>query len=277
MRLIYIAFYVYLPVLAAITTFSLGLIVVASEVKQTKFIGLNVICSSLNALISSAYALSSFYYFWGMKVNDGVIEAIRYAGIILSLAASVFICIYIHKNYKKRFVYIPVIAVPFVVDLLFSVILESLNKSNSNSFFTTLPKPLLQNVVAMMTATFASVVLIVVFYKNREIEKVIPHTYILLIVSLITSFIVQAVNVLYNVLLSKSGNVHVVNVHGVKGRKLIERLFSFTAPARVILKVIATLVSLAFPIYLLIMVHKAAKKAAHKTESVMPEKTGISE
>ena len=144
----------------------MGIVVIISKVRQTKILGLSLILSSLAGIITCVYRLDS------LSSNSGMIAGLRmlntYANAVLSLAVSFCICFYIHKTYNKKSVYIPVFLIKTVIAFL-------INRGADNGASRVLI-PLIQSIISLPVFIVVSVILLMVFYKNRDIEKIIPKT-----------------------------------------------------------------------------------------------------
>ena len=98
---------------AAVSLLVAGIMIAANKLKQTKVLGISYIITGLSSL-------SVFVYNALLNFSDGgnVIvfgDAVMVFTMICVFASALCSCIYIHKNYGLKQIYVPVLLLPFVV------------------------------------------------------------------------------------------------------------------------------------------------------------------
>ena len=239
----------YVPVITAVAALVIGIVVTSVKVKQTKILGLSVVFSALSGIISAFYNLFVLY--------KGSAEIARYAKVqsilllVFPLVSSFFVCFYIHRNYHKKYFYIPVLLIPVAGRILYRVtamLIDRLGTGYSGGLAPMYRISMAQNIYNLITGSAVTIILIVVFYLNKNREKIIPHTYIIYIISAVWTFIFQGYNILYYMALS------VESMGGLSDFTIYK-----SAYVTIILTVFAALVSFIFPVYLLVRVIKALR------------------
>ena len=102
--------------IAAVAVLVLGIIITCIKVKETRFLGLSVIFAGLSSIVSSFH--SFLLYYMGSNTAARLNRTIPYYVLLLTLSGYFFICFYVHRNYHKKFLYAPLIAIPVVGRLL---------------------------------------------------------------------------------------------------------------------------------------------------------------
>ena len=239
----------YVPVITSVAALVIGIVVTAVKVKQTKILGLSVIFSALSGIVSASYNF--------LVVYRGTVEIARYAKVqsilllVFTLVSSFFVCFYIHRNYHKKYIYIPVLLIPVAGRILYLVtakLIDRLSTGYSGGLTPMYRISMAQNIYNLITGSAVSIILIVVFYLNKNREKIIPHTHIVYIISAVWTFIFQGYNIIYNMALS---------VDSMGG--LSDLMFYKSAYVNIVLTVFASLVNFIFPVYLLVRVIKALR------------------
>ena len=109
----------------------------------------------------------------------------NYAVFVLDLVAILGICIYIHKVYGKKWIYIPVYLIYIGGRLLLSAVTMLVNRAGVEL----LAIILITQFVSFIASGSAKAVVIVVFYKHRREEKIIPHMWIIWLSTLALSLV----------------------------------------------------------------------------------------
>ncbi len=240
------------PLIISVAVLVMGIVVIISKVRQTKILGLSLILSSLAGIITCVYRLDS------LSSNSGMIAGLRmlntYANAVLSLAVSFCICFYIHKTYNKRSVYIPVFLIPIAAGILKTVIAFLINRGPDNGASRVLI-PLIQSIISLPVFIVVSVILLMVFYKNRNIEKIIPKTYIVRLINLVWGCFSGAYAILMYALMYASSKIRESDFPS-----FLVWLAHYSQPLNMIFTIIGSFMSLIFPIYLLISIRKASRQ-----------------
>ena len=163
-----ILFYLVRPVIyLAITVF--GFIILFSKTKSTRILGLSFVLTSFANLLECAPFCSQAVY-----MNYVNVESILQ--MVIMIAAPLCMCIFIHRNYGMKFIYIPLLILP---------VLNNVARIAINNAFNSFGMPVNDFVMwantvnainGFVIGAVSSVILIIVFYKNRKKEPVIPLT-----------------------------------------------------------------------------------------------------
>ena len=256
MRFQYIA-----PMITSVAVLVLGIIATAISVKQTRVLGLSVIFSGVCSILSAFHTFS--FYYVGSDMAAKLSSEINVIVLVLSLAGYFCLCFYIHHNYQKKFIYIPVLAIPIVgrvATVLVTRVVAMMGPKYMDSTEYSARASLITNSCSLIIGTALLVVLFAVFFSNRKIEKFIPHYHVICLINLIWGFINQGFVILHSAIMlleMKAGFEPPAFLHPLERNSyfLIE---SF--------KIVGALIGLIFPIYLLCMVIKARRAAKNELE-----------
>lgn len=263
LSVVLIMIYFVLPFLVSAACLTLGIIVTASKPKETKILGISVILYSLAQLISSFLSNGINYVTRGNYTEVNFVNSVTQA--LCTLAASLFLCIYIHRNYQKKFIYIPIMLLPFVKGIYFAVINSVMNSMENYGPGTSYKISTFQSIANLLIGIAAGVILIVVFRKNKDKEKIIPHTYIIGIIVLITSVLINSLYVFayaYAALTYSKGSA------SSDVSPILSGLLGSSQIMLMVFSTIGVLVSLIFPIYLLVMVRKKVREGKQEEAEI---------
>ena len=93
-----------MPIGAFLAGLVLGILIAANKVKPTRILGIGYIFASVPILTGSLPQFIS--RFVGAAVLARLSIALSWTGYICALAFSLCICLYIHKRYGKKLIYI---------------------------------------------------------------------------------------------------------------------------------------------------------------------------
>lgn len=235
-------------------TLVLGILIAAGRIKSTKILGVGFIVSAAASLFAINSTVLQRY------VGAAVFSKMSVASTFITMAAGLVsyfcICRFVHKNYGKKWIYIPVFAAQIYTYLANFVIAYLLNKSGANAltgYWIVLSK----TVNNFITGTVIAVIFIIIFYKNRTIEKIIPGTWKIRLAVYIWSVISSAVTAFSYLYLTRLFRQTSNSIHG---RMFIPPVALYYSTA--VLEMVGALVGLIFPIYVLVMVRKASRRDA---------------
>ena len=245
------------PMIAAVAVLVLGIIITCIKVKETRFLGLSVIFAGLSAIVSSFH--SFLLYYMGSNTAARLNRTIPYYVLLLTLSGYFFICFYVHRNYHKKFLYAPLIAIPVagrllttgttrLVNILFSRYGTDAEWSARTS--------VVNNLFSLIIIAAVLIILYRVFKSNRNLEKYVPNYHTICLITLIWNFIYYGFLVLYYI------NILIVVRFPYTSFPLVHALQSRGYVIVGINNILNALVSLILPIYLLIRVIKARRAAA---------------
>lgn len=176
-----IYFIYFLPLIGCIGSLVAGIMVLAGKEKSVKILGLGFIIEALSS------SLSSFTPLVSRMVNVKTFAAFSVTGNYVSLfgstAALLCMCIFLHKNYGKKLIYIPLLAIHvggwFISRFVVFLLMRTAIKSNAGTWISL--TNLINNFVVIAAV---NVIIIIVLLKNRNIEKVIPQAWLCKTISL---------------------------------------------------------------------------------------------
>ena len=229
-----ILFYLVRPAIyLAIAVF--GFIILFGKTKSTRILGLSFVLTSFANLLECA---SIFVVrLGGQEIYYTFVYIESIAQIVITFAAPLCMCIFIHKNYGKKFIYIPLLILPVLAVVSRIVINEAFNGADFSGSDFVMWSNTVNVINGFALGAVSSVILIIVFFKNRKKEPVIPLTWIFEIVSLAWSAI-------YTSFLCAS---YLTMYQGGKAAS------DFSSSSTMTAGFLMAVVSLAFPIYVLVM------------------------
>ena len=235
-----ILFYLVRPVIyLAITVF--GFIILFSKTKSTRILGLSFVLTSFANLLECAPFFVVRLCSQAVYMNYVNVESILQ--MVIMIAAPLCMCIFIHRNYGMKFIYIPLLILP---------VLNNVARIAINNAFNSFGMPV--NDFVMWTNTVnaingfvigavSSVILIIVFYKNRKKEPVIPLTWIFEIAGLAGSAFNTFLLCIFYLTMYQDGKM----------------ASDFSNSAITTAGLMMAMISLAFPVYVMVMAFKKGK------------------
>lgn len=245
-----------LPLGAFLAELVLGILVASKKVKPTKILGIGFIIASVNMLTGNIPQFIARYV--GSAVFARISAALSWTGSICSLAASFCICLFIHKRYGKKLIYIPVMAVPVVGSVASSLVALLLNRTAAPDRFLPIWITLTRSINNFITSTVAAVAIIIVLYRCRQKEDIVPSLWKMRLIVFIWSVIPFVNSTLYYayVLVSSSKN-------GIRRDPFWFEYGHYNGLIFNLLNVLGCVAALIIPIYVFVMVCRAS----HKTEN----------
>ncbi|MBO7426283.1 MAG: hypothetical protein J6U23_11455 [Clostridiales bacterium] len=184
MKFQYILFYFVRPAIyLAIAVF--GFIILFSKTKSTRILGLSFVLTSFASLLECASTLIA--RFSGADAYFNFVLANNIIQMVITIATPLCMCIFIHRNYGKKLIYIPLLILPvlnIVARIAINVAFNSLGMSGQDMLMWSNTVNAIDSFVIGAAVT---VILIIIFYKNRKTEKIIPLAWIFEIVNLVWS------------------------------------------------------------------------------------------
>ena len=205
MSLVHLLMWTYyiVPLTAAVVTLVFGIIVTASKIKQTKILGISLILSALGSAVAGVYNL--FLVLAGSMVVARLATVQSAIALVVAYACSVCTCIYIHRNYQKKYIYFPLLLIPLASSISNAVIVGVINRMNPENSAGSLVVQrigMAQNINSLIFNVAVSLIVIIVFYKHRNIEKYIPHYYIISTIALVWHCIGYGLYIIYYAILA---------------------------------------------------------------------------
>ena len=253
---------IYLPLIVEAALVAIGIIIIASRVKQTKFLGLFIL---IPAAASVFYEVASIgmRFFGDTEKYAKLITPSSTVSSIGMLAGTFFLCLYIHKTYEKKFIYIPLLLTPIIVTASTGLTILVLNRTLGQSvtsgmriiYWQSMSSVILNFVGGVVTTVFV----VLAFYRNKDKETVIPKAWLVwLIVAICDAFYTFFRIFDYSVNIA-SGGAYAYDTYG--GSAFFGEWYRISQWLAIFFGIANTLISLIFPVYVLIMVCKARRRA----------------
>ena len=173
----------------------IGTIIIIGKIKPVKVLGIGFVVSSVFGLVSHLSTIG-FYLNPDPALTTALSWESSIVGFVASLAATLSVCLYIHKNYGCTWVYFPVLAQPIVstiATLGFEYVLRNVGSTMQYVFSTGLST----NATSLITGSIEAVILIVLFYKNTDKEKIIPHAWIIRLIEYVRFLIIPIASIIF--------------------------------------------------------------------------------
>lgn len=218
-----------------------GFIILFSKTKSTRILGLSFVLSAIASLLECASIFIA--RLGGQEFFGAYTYAARIIQLIIMITTPLCMCIFIHKNYGRKLIYIPLLILPVLNIVARIAINEAFNSAgmSGNDFFRWTNT--VSAINSFVLGSVSSVILIIVFCKHRKSEPVIPFTWIFEIVSLAWSAIYTFFLCTYYLTMNQGG--------------IAASDFSSSAYMNAVF--LMAVVSLAFPIYVMVMAAKKGK------------------
>ena len=239
----------YLTPLTAIVATLLGIWIILNKIRSVRILGVCYIVSSLSSMVSFIYR-----YVIDNRIEEYYVlnRYINLVSGICTIISTVCLCIFLHKNYGKKLIYIPLLSMPLLHRVLNVIATRVINilVVNGAGYVGWINLVLIIN--SFVTGSVTAIIVILVFYRNRNSEKVIPHMWMIRIV-------LYTYTVLYFLFMATA---YSMMIHGSDMNALITFPVSNGMQDRVYVAslLIGPLVSLVEPIYVFISALKAAPK-----------------
>ena len=230
-----------ISIIMPLATLVFGFIIAFNKVRSTRTLGLNFIFVSVNALISSILHVT-MHIMSEVDLSRSTLP-LNITLSICSLAATLFLCMFFHKNYGKK-LYLPIFLIAILGWLADRIVTVVIAKQMDPSK----PDILWVNLISVAVA----VVMIIVFAKNRDKEKVIPRAWLIRLIVLIWGFLhITALCFVYNSVIDS-------------GKYIVS-----TDMGYMFLRIADSTSLIIFPLYVLVSVLGSSKKMTDGDGSVL--------
>ncbi len=245
---------------SAIAGVVIGILIAVSKTKSTRPWGIATMLSAINTIMG--FISGSLLHVLSVKEIYGFQYSRTIITLALSLAAAYFICRFIHKNYGKKFIYIPMFLLP-VLTLGLTFLSNRIFSSHKTWGSDTGYLLNLGNLaVSLISTTISSLIIIIVLFKFRKKEKVVPYLWLLRIFFYIFTCFSYAFT-------STALVIDMVN-SDVPKRDLdpfVSFFMNNYSTMNMFLGIISALISLIIPLYVLINARSSAKKQQMAVQS----------
>lgn len=232
-------YYVRPAIYLAIAVF--GFIILFSKTKSTRILGLSFVLTSFANLLECGSIFVA--RFAGANAFAGFASASSIIQMVITIAAPLCMCIFIHRNYGKKLIYIPLLILPVLNIVARIIINEAFNNLGMSGKDLAMWLSTVNVINSFVIGAAVAIILIIVFYKNRKTEKIIPLAWIFEIINL-------AGNALFSIFLCFSYQTM------YQGGKIAS---NFSDSAGMTAYFLQAVVSIAFPVYVMVMSVKKGK------------------
>ena len=238
-----------ISIIMPLATLVFGFIIAFNKVRSTRTLGLNFIFVSVNALISSVLHVT-MHIMSEVDLSRSTLP-LNITISICSLAATLFLCMFFHKNYGKK-LYLPIFLIAILGWLADRIVTVVMAKQMDPSKPDILWVNLISVVDSFMISAAIAVVVIIVFAKNRDKEKVIPQAWLVRLIVLIWGFLhITALCFVYNSVIDS-------------GKYIVS-----TDMGYMFLRIADSTSLIIFPLYVLASVLGSSKKMTNGDDSVL--------
>ncbi|MCR5327424.1 MAG: hypothetical protein K6E12_01015 [Saccharofermentans sp.] len=239
-----------IPLLTGLAILVAGILITVNKTKSTRMLGISFIFNAIKVLIAGIYTIA-VHNLKGEEVA-AIVYPYNTAVIITGCLSTLFLCFFIHKNYGKKLIYLPLFIIPAAGWLADRIIIMTLSKfigaGNSIGLWIELTSQIDNSIISAAVA----VIVFIVFFKNRKTEKVIPKAWLIKAILLGWSLLHT---IIYTCIL-----LHMIsNESSVSGMDYR------------ILTLISNPIAFAFPLYVLISVFAASKTKEEDEPYDLPE------
>lgn len=233
---------------ADLTAAVIGFIIVSGKTKSVKILGLSFGVNGIIGIIQQAGLVARY-----LNPTPETVGKISSASSVVAGVSTLFgilcICLFIHKNYGCKWIYFPLFAQPVVNVVSRMAFLAVLSRIGGEMMLIA-GTGLSSGITSLVTGTVTSIILIVVFYKNRKNEKVIPHMWIIRLITYCWGLILTIAGIgFYAYCLSRGANAE----------RLYVELSSKFSEFQTIYMILDSFVYVVMPIYILVMAKKAER------------------
>ena len=265
--LFYVAIYwadIAVSVVAGLALLVIGIMVIAGKVKSTRIFGVSFIFSGI------ALAFAFVFNFLLRYINQEMLVRLSYVSSITSflskIAVSLCICIFFHKNYGKKFIYIPIMLITFAAPVANFIVARRLLDSRMGLVYSYWVV-LVQAINEFIVGSAISVITIVVFYKFRNVEKIIPKAWIAYTIKFIAGACFSGFSIItYSMMIATDG-MRTAEMTGFASYWM-----SNYETLNIYVSILSALTALVVPLYIVVMVHK--NKALAGVESGVGAEAG---
>ena len=234
---------------AEITVVIIGFIIVSGKIKSVKILGIGYIVTGIIGIVTQASFLARNI----VRTSDIIrilINVDTAAAVVSSLFGLLCVCLFVHKNYGCKWIYFPLFAQPIVS--AFSRVVSGFVLSRiggegvliAGTGFST-------NVTSLVTGTVTAIILIVVFYRNRKNEKIIPHAWIIRLITYCWSLVMIIASIgFYAFCLSGGSGAESIYFEHIENFSIFQTIYTL----------FGSFVGIVMPVYILVMAKRAERK-----------------
>ena len=170
-----------LPLIAGLGLLVTGIMIAAGKKKSVKVLGIGYIISSVSVIMNACTVF--LVRMLPIRVYSNFSVGLTLLSFLCGIGSLVCICIFIHKNYGKKLIYIPVLAVSIggtVITRIVSILLAKGLGSRDHYLWISMTL----QINSFVTDAAVALIIIIVFYMNRKNEDLIPKTWLCMTIGL---------------------------------------------------------------------------------------------
>ena len=195
MEMFMVNLYFYVLPVFSVAAGVLGIIIFTGKTKSVRFLGLGIF---LSALIQTVTKIVELFRRSSVEKAYQLAVPMNIFNLIIGLSITVCICIFIHKNYGWKFIYALSLSVNFatmIIGLFVPVLISrAVSSTGLKGSEMTYWIEFLNGISSFLFSSVNSIIFIVVFFRNRKAEKVIPHYWLIRLLLFIWSMILLVLN-----------------------------------------------------------------------------------
>lgn len=160
------------PLIISTGVLIIGILITSNKVRSTRMLGISFIFSAINQFIAGLFKILSVHILKESEISS-ILMPYNILIYILAGLSTLFLCFFIHKNYRKKLIYLPMFIIPVVswfIDRFVTLLIVPMHLVDQTGILITM----ISNIIFFITSAVISVILIIIFLKNRKNEKVIP-------------------------------------------------------------------------------------------------------
>ena len=163
-----------------------GLVTMICKPGTTKILGLSFALSSASLVLECVAQIVL-----KTEGDQAYVDFSSSMGLIqfaLGIGAIVCLCIFIHKNYGKKLIYLPLLLIPLAEAVVTMITTITLGQTLS-SFALGYGVSIAGVVISFVFGAVTSLIVIKAFFDNRDEEEVIPKAWLCKVIALVWSLI----------------------------------------------------------------------------------------
>ncbi|MBP5261615.1 MAG: hypothetical protein J6Z43_05775 [Clostridiales bacterium] len=194
--------------LAVLSVLVLGILITAGKVRSVKVLGISSIITAIQSGVSFAATISA--HFCSDQMISSLYTASSLIGSICTIGGFVCICLFLYRNYGARRVCIPIVIVTVLSNVL-SIIALFILRSTGSSRALPYVISIVQTTIYLVGAAVVDIIIIMVLYRNRQREKVVPKFWVLKVIMLLWTVVSYALNTISYAVLISAADLRSVN------------------------------------------------------------------
>ena len=175
--------YEYTPFIVGTAVIVLGILITVNRNTYCRALGISSILSGLQSILSACprILLES-----GMGEMYGNISWVFNLSVMITgISSTIFLCLFFHRRYGKKFIYIPILLLGVGGSLINSIVAVLLGRTLGGGQTSAYWISMVNTIDSFVISTATAVIIIIIFFRNRGGEKVIPKAWLVRLITLI--------------------------------------------------------------------------------------------